>query len=230
MVNRLQGTECAKARTSFSGYLDGAISGREMQSVARHLEVCAECSAEFAGWRGMQRVLAETGPVKAPADLGLKLRLAVSHEKSRQQSFRDNFAMRWENLIRPIALQTISGLAGALLLFGGISMLVGVVAVPNAVLANDEPLGAVTMPHYLYSSPQEQPVITSGDSTIVVQADVNAAGKVYNWSIVSGDADQKTLDQVRDQLMLQVYEPARMFGEPVRGQVLVTFSGVQVKG
>jgi len=30
--------------------------------------------------------------------------------------------------------------------------------------------------------------------------------------------------------MLQVYEPARMFGEPVRGQVLVTFSGVQVKG
>jgi anti-sigma factor RsiW len=229
-VNRLQDTKCADARTSFSGYLDGAISGREMQSVAGHLEQCRECKAEFAAWRGMQRVLAETGPVKAPADLGLKLRLAISHEKSRQQGFRDNLAARWENFIRPVALQTISGLAGALLLFGGISMLVGVVAVPNAVLAHDEPLGAVTMPHYLYSAAQQQPVVTPDDGTIVVEADVNAEGKVYNWNIVSGPTDERTRAAVQDDLMLQVYEPSKMFGEPVRGRVLVTFSGVQVKG
>jgi hypothetical protein len=97
-------------------------------------------------------------------------------------------------------------------------------------LANDEPLGAVTMPHYLYSAAQEQPVLTRDDSTIVVQADVNAEGRVYDYSIVSGPTDEKTTDEVRNQLMLQVYEPARMFGEPVRGQVLVTFSGVLVKG
>ncbi len=229
-MNRLLGTECARVRTSFSGYLDGAISGREMHSVAAHLEACRECAADFAGWRGMQRVLAETGPVKAPADLGLKLRLAISHEKSRRQSVRDNLTMRWENFIRPIALQTISGVAGALLLFGGISMLVGVVAVPNAVLANDEPLGAVTMPHYLYSAAQQQPVVTPDDATIVVEADVNAEGKVYNWNIISGPSDEPTRAAVRDDLMLQVYEPSKMFGEPVRGRVLVTFSGVLVKG
>lgn len=229
-MNRLQGKECAKVRTSFSGYLDGAISGREMQSVAGHLEKCQECKAEFGAWRGMQRVLAETGPVKAPADLGLKLRLAISHEKARRESLRDNLAMRWENLIRPIALQMISGLAGALLLFGGISMLVGVVAVPNAVLANDEPLGAITMPHYLYSAAQQQPVVTPNDGTVVVEADVNDEGKVYNWNIVSGPIDDRTRAAVQDDLMLQVYEPSRMFGEPVRGRVLVTFSGVLVKG
>jgi anti-sigma factor RsiW len=201
-----------------------------MHSVAAHLEACRECAADFAGWRGMQRVLAETGPVKAPADLGLKLRLAISHEKSRRQSVRDNLTMRWENFIRPIALQTISGVAGALLLFGGISMLVGVVAVPNAVLANDEPLGAVTMPHYLYSAAQQQPVVTPDDATIVVEADVNAEGKVYNWNIISGPSDEPTRAAVRDDLMLQVYEPSKMFGEPVRGRVLVTFSGVLVKG
>ncbi len=229
-MNRLLEAECAEARESFSGYLDGAISGRAMQSVAAHLEICRDCSEDFAAWRGMQRILAETGPVKAPADLGLKLRLAISHEKTRQQGMRDNLMMRWENLIRPIALQTISGLAGALLLFGGISMLVGVVAVPNAVLANDEPLGAVTMPHYLYSAAQQQPVVTPDDGTIVVEADVNAEGKVYDWNIISGPADERTRAAVQDDLMLQVYEPSRMFGEPVRGRVLVTFSGVLVKG
>ena len=229
-MNRLLNGECARVRTSFSGYLDGAISGREMQSVAGHLEGCTECAGEFADWRGMQRMLSETGPVKVPADLGLKLRLAISHEKSRQQSFRDNLSMRWENLIRPIALQTISGLAGAVLLFGGISMLVGVVAVPNAVLAHDEPLGAITMPHYLYSAAQQQPVVTPDDGTVVVEADVNAEGKVYNWNIVSGPTDDHTRAAVQDDLMLQVYEPSRMFGEPVRGRVLVTFSGVLVRG
>jgi anti-sigma factor RsiW len=227
-VNRLREKECAKVRTSFSGYLDGAISGREMQSVARHLETCAPCTVEFAEWRGLQRVLAETGPVKAPAELGLRLRLAISHEKARQQGFRDNLTMRWENLVRPLALQTISGLASALLLFGGISMLAA--AVPNAVLANDEPLGAVTMPHYLYSAAQQQPVVTPNDGTVVVEADINAEGKVYDWNIVSGPVDARTRAAVANDLMLQVYDPSRMFGQPVRGRVLVTFSGMLVKG
>ncbi len=229
-MNPLQGTDCAKVRTSFSGYLDGAISGREMQSVAKHMEACSACTEEFAAWRTMQQMLSQTGPVKAPADLGLKLRLAISHEKCRQQSFRDNLAMRWENLVRPIAFRTLSGFAGALLLFGGISMLVGVVAVPNAVLAHDEPLGAVTMPHYLYSAAQQQPVVTPDDGTVVVEADISDEGKVYNWNIISGPADDRTRAAVQDDLMLQVYEPSRMFGEPVRGRVLVTFSGILVKG
>ncbi len=211
-MNPLHETPCAHARSSFSGYLDGAISGREMQSVAAHLEACPPCTAEFAAW------------------LGLKLRLAISHETSRRQGFRDNLAMRWENLIRPMAFRTISGLACALLLFGGIATLVGVVAVPNAVLAHDEPLGAVTMPHYLYSAALQQPVVTPDDNTIVVEADVNAQGKVYDWNIVSGPTDERTRAAVRDDLMLQVYEPSRMFGQPVRGRVLVTFSGVLVKG
>jgi hypothetical protein len=86
------------------------------------------------------------------------------------------------------------------------------------------------MPHYLYSAAQQQPVVTPDDGTIVVEADVNAEGKVYNWNIVSGPTDERTRAAVQDDLMLQVYEPSKMFGEPVRGRVLVTFSGVQVKG
>lgn len=229
-MNRLLDLECTQVRTSFSGYLDGAITGREMQSVAAHLEGCTACSTEFSTWRAVQRVLSESGPVQVPGDLGLKLRLAISHEKGRRQGLRDNLAMRWENLVRPVALRTMSGLAGALLLFGGISMLVGVVAVPNAVLAHDEPLGAITMPHYLYSSAQQQPVVTPDDATVVVEADISAEGKVYNWNIVSGPGDARTRDAIQNDLMLQIYEPSRMFGLPVRGRVLITFSGVLVRG
>lgn len=218
--------ECANARKSFSGYLDGAVSGKVMQSISGHLEKCDGCADEFASWRAMQRILATVGPAQAPANMGLKLRLAISHEAMKRQDRRNSISVRWANFLRPVLLQVASGLAGALLLFGGFSALVGVV--PQAVLANDEPLGAATTAHYLYSAAQQQPIVTPDDATIVVEADVNSEGRVYQWRIVSGPQDEKTLTSVNNELLLQVYEPARIFGEPVRSHVLVTFSGVIV--
>ena len=222
---------CVDIRSSFSGYLDGAISGHEMHSVAEHIEDCGDCRMEFAEWRGMQRVLEQAGTLKSPSDLGLRLRLAISHEGARRQGhWYDGVSLKWDNLLRPALLHVSAGLASTLVLIGSLGMLVGVVAAPQAVLANDEPLRVVTSPHYLYSAAREEPVTTTQDTTIVVQAKVSGEGKVYDYTILSGPSDADTAARVRDQLMLQVYEPARVFGEPVRGQVLVTFSGVSVRG
>ncbi len=221
---------CVEIRDRFSEYLDGAVSGRVMQTVAAHLETCQECSREFADWRAMQHFLATAAPAKAPEDLGLKLRVAISHERRRNQTRRDNLVARWENLLRPAIVQIASGLAGALILVGGMAALVGTLAVPQSVLANDVPLGAVTMPHYLYTAAQTQPVIPHGEATIVVEADINAEGQVYDWHMLSGPDDPDTRSAIDNQLILQVYAPARMFGQPVRGRALVTFSGVLVRG
>ncbi len=223
--------KCMEIRSSFSAYLDGAVSGVEMQAVAEHLGSCGECSREFSEWRGMQLALERAGTVKSPTDLGLRLRLAISHEGARQQGhWWDGISLMWDNLFRPALLQVSAGLASALVLIGSLVMLAGVAAAPQAVLANDEPLGASTMPHYLYSVAQLAPVATGGDATIVIQADVNEAGVVYDYSVLSGFMDAGTAAQIRDQLMVQVYEPARVFGESVRGRVLLTFSGVSVRG
>jgi anti-sigma factor RsiW len=222
---------CLQVREMFSDYLDGAISGREMQTLSSHLDDCGECKAEFEAWRGVQQVLSAAGPVKAPEDLGLRLRLAISHEAARRQGRWWNvLTSRWENELKPTLLQASAGFAGSVMLVGSLALLIGVVAAPQPVMANDEPLGALTAPHYLYSSAHLQPVMTPSDATIVIQANVNSAGRVYSYKIISGPTDPATDTQVLDQLMLQVYEPARAFGEPVRGQVLITFSGVSVRG
>ncbi len=222
---------CTEVREQFSDYLDGGVSGREMQSIAAHLGSCSECKADFDSWRGMQRVLSAVGPVKAPTNLGLKLRLAISHENAKRQGhWWDPISVRWNNLLRPVVLQVSAGIAGAVLLVGTIGLLIGVVAAPQSVMANDEPLGALTSPHYLYSAAPQQPILTSEDTTIVVEAQVNAAGRVYDYAIVSGPQDASTDAQVRDQLMLVVYEPAMAFGQAVRGRILITFSGVSVRG
>ena len=223
--------DCGSARDLFSGYLDGDISGREMHAMAAHLESCTGCGMEFETWRGVQRTLAATGPVKAPDDLGLRLRLAISKESARRRGhWWDPISVRWANMVRPMVLQLSAGLAGALLLVGSIGLLIGVAAdPPQAVQANDEPIGALTAPHYLYSMVRSQPVVTCEDTTIVIRADINERGQVYDYRILSGPSDPATLTQVRDQLLLQVYQPAEAFGLPVRGQVLITFSGVSVR-
>ncbi len=222
---------CRKYQSSFSAYLDGAVSGRQMQQIALHLETCAGCEREFASLRAMQRTLAGLGPAKAPTDLGLKLRLAISHEQARRKStWLDSLSLKWDNTLRPMLVQVSAGFAGAVLLIGGIGLLLGMVAVPEPVMANDEPLGAMTSPHYLYSTVNPGAIVSDHDSVIVVEAYVNEQGRVYDYNIVSGPEDPAVRTQVVDRLLMSVYEPASVFGAPVRGRVVLTFSGISVRG
>jgi hypothetical protein len=220
---------CQKCRSSFSAYLDGAVSGRRMQQIAQHLETCSGCSQEFAGLRAMQQSLAVLGPAKAPADLGLRLRLAISHEQARRSSnWLDWLTLRWENAVRPMVLQVSAGFALAVIFIGGIGLLLGMVAAPEPVMANDEPLGAITAPHYLYSTVSPGAIVSDHDSLIVVEAYVNAQGRVYDYNIVSGPEDPAVHNQVVNQLLMSVFQPASVFGAPVRGRVVLTFSAISV--
>ena len=121
--------------------------------------------SEFAGLRAMQQTLAMLGPAKAPADLGMKLRLAISHEQAaRKSSWLDSVSLKWENAVRPMLVQVSAGFAGSVVLVGGIMLLLGMVAAPEPVMANDEPLGAMTAPHYLYSATSPHAIVTDQDS------------------------------------------------------------------
>ncbi len=233
---------CQICRSSFSAYLDGAVSGEKMQQIARHLESCPDCEREFSALLTMQRSLALLGPAKAPADLGLKLRLAISHEQVRGISgWLDRLSLRWENSLRPMLVQVSAGFAGAVILVGGIALLLGLVAAPEPVMANDEPLGAMTSPHFLYSAVTPRPIITGQNATIdattdaitdapiIVEAEINAEGRVYDYNIVSGPNDAEVRKQILDQLLMSVFEPASVFGAPVRGRVVLTFSGISVR-
>jgi hypothetical protein len=127
-------------------------------------------------------------------------------------------------------LQVTGGLVGSVALLGGTALLLGVAAAPQQVLANDEPLGALTAPHYLYSTASSGAIVTGRDTTIIVEASVDSRGRVYDYTIVSGPQDDAVRTQVANQLLGSVYQPASAFGVPVRGRVVVTFAGISVHG
>jgi hypothetical protein len=53
---------------------------------------------------------------------------------------------------------------------------------------------------------------------------------VYDYSIVEGPSDERVKISVEQNLLASVFRPATVFGVPVRGHVVVTFTGVSVKG
>ena len=136
--------QCAEIQACFSSYLDGAISGHEMLEISRHIEGaensageraegCKDCAREFAAWRLTQNTLGALGPAKAPADLSLRLRIAISHERARRDSrWLDRLSLAWDNAVGPRLVQVSAGLAGSVVL-GSIVLLLGVVAAPQPV-------------------------------------------------------------------------------------------------
>jgi hypothetical protein len=115
---------------------------------------------------------------------------------------------------------------------GSVIVLVGMFAQPQQAQATrDEPLGNATAPHFLYlSSGAESDDISAIASPVVVEAYINDDGDVYDYRIVSGPTDAATRSQLENVLLFSKFEPARFFGQPVRGLAVLSFSGVSVRG
>lgn len=224
---------CNSIQSRFSEYLDGRLTGVEMQEIASHVEACRECAAEWSGLKQTQMAVASLGPVPEPEDLLLRVRVAVSHERARsRRSIVERCKLAWENTVGPFVLQAAAGFASAVLLLGTVTVLVGMFTRPEAARGEDEPIGNATAPHFLYTSSavSSNDEIRSAAGPVVVEAYINGQGEVYDYRIVSGPVDDATRAQVVNLLLWSHFEPARFFGQPVRGLAVLSFSGVSVRG
>jgi anti-sigma factor RsiW len=224
---------CEQVQADFSEYLDGRLNGRRMQQIAAHLNECGECARECRSIEKLQRALAELGPAPEPQDMLLRIRVAVSQERARTR--RDGwevFRLAWKNTVGPFLLQAAAGFASAVLLLGTVVVLVTMFAQPESAQASkDEPLGKASAPRLLYlSSGAASDEMDASTGPVVVEAYVNDEGEVYDYRILSGPTDQQTRSQIENMLLFSVFEPAKFFGQPVRGLAVLSFAGVSVRG
>ncbi len=224
---------CSAVQAGFTEYLDGRLNGREMQLIAAHLEECRECSQEWAMLRQMQTSLAALGPVPEPADLLLRIRVAVSQERARsRRSFLQDWDLAWKNTVGPFLLQAGAGFASAVLLLGSMIVLITMFAQPEIAQATkDEPLGNPTAPRLVsLSTGAGDNQIGDFSGPVVVEVYVNDEGAMYDYRIVSGPNDDATRSKIENMLLTSHFEAARFFGQPVRGLAVLSFSGVSVRG
>jgi len=226
-----QQLDCEAARREFDAYLDSAMSGVEMRAMAVHLQACPPCALEFGELRLLQQHLGNLGSAAMPQRLQQQLRetLAVEREHGTHLALRGRMLLSWKSWMAPLALRVSGGLAAALVIAGGLGWLFAAPLV-SPVQANDENMAHPVAPRYLYSEVPAQPIETQHDVPVVVQALVDTEGRVYDYQIVAGPEDPATRMKVEENLLTSVFRPATAFGVPVRGQVVVTYAGVVVRG
>jgi hypothetical protein len=177
----------------------------------------------------MQQSLANLGPARPPADLALRIRVALSQELSKTpKNALASWKVRWENTFAPFLLQASAGLASSLVLVGTMAFLIGAFAQPAPASATD---AMASSPRFLYSTVEANSGTVSGKGgPVTVEVYVDQQGRVYDYDSVSGPDDASTRAQLETLLLSSKFVPAQWFGQPVRGVALLSFAGVSVQG
>ena len=220
---------CKQAHSTFSVYLDGALAGSEMQSIARHLETCPGCEAEYRMLARTQELVRSLGPAKAPPDLALRLRVALSQEASRSFTRQwSAFLLALRHSVNAMMVSATASVASAVIFFG---LLVGLYTAPGrAAGAHDVPTMLFTPPQ-LEASQFGANLSDLNTDALVVETFVDAQGRVQDYRILSGPAGNENLRRQLDQMMIfTVFRPATSFGLPAPGRVVLSFSRIQVRG
>jgi Putative zinc-finger len=222
--------KCGDAKELLSPYLDGAITGTEMQALQEHLDRCASCMREYRLLRQTQKLLMSVGRVKEPADLGLKLRLAISREaaETRRPPF-EGLRMRLENTVNAFMVPATAGLACALLIFG---LVTAILAMPGEVQANNQ-----DVPTVLNTGPELQQSVfgttlsSMNTDSLVIEAYVDKNGRVQDYKILSDPGEsQELLPQVKRMLIFTTFRPAMSMGRPISSRAVLSFSRISVRG
>jgi len=226
---------CADYKKQFSLYLDGQISGAEMYALTRHMESCPDCTQEYAELRRTQELLAglARARAKAPGDLALRLRLAISREsKQARRSRWEGMMVRFSNALNAFMVPATAGVLSAVLTFG---LLFGFFALPQQLEASSS-----DVPLLFYTGPQlEQSAFGTslgnmggiGDDSVVIEALVGANGRVEDYRILSQPDDAKAaMSQVKNLLIFTTFRPALSMGRPTAGRAVISFSKISVKG
>ena len=228
-TRKMERLQCPQARQLFSPYLDGAVTGTEMLALQRHLAECGRCSREYQSLQRTQQLLMSVPRPKIPADLGLKLRLAISREADTAKRARfEGMMVRLENALQAFMVPVTAGFLSALIIFG-VAMVYFVA--PSSLRAdNDVPLVMVN------TAPELQPTAFNmmdsiKDDSLVIEAYVGANGRVEDYRILSDSGDSKeVLPEVKQMLIFTTFRPALSMGRPTASRAVLSFAKVNVKG
>ena len=214
--------DCKQAKSMLSTYLDGGVSGQEMRAISEHLEGCGACHNGYLSLQRTQALLSSLAPRRAPKDLALRLKIAIQQEQARRPiRILQNFGLRLEHAINSFMLPATAGLVSAVIMFG---VLIGFFAQPE--VANDVPTSLYTPPR-LTAGPY---AIEGIDSPILIEASVDPSGRVQDYRILSGhDSDAMRL-KIDNALIFTTFQPARAFGQPASGHVVLALWTMNVKG
>ena len=219
---------CTGAQRLLSSYLDAEVSRSELTAVQQHIDSCTLCSAHYVALQHTQSMVADLRRKRAPRDLALRIRVAVSQQQaSTQRSRWEMWCVRWENLFNAVMVPATGGLVTTVIIFG---LLISFLMPGQIGGANDVPTTLFTPPQ-LQSAPFQLAIGSGHAEPLIVEAYVGADGRVQDYRVLSGgESGSEALSELKNMLIFATFRPATSFGRPTAGRAILAFSKIQVKG
>lgn len=229
--------DCQEVRTLISAMADGCVMDNERRDALAHLDHCVECAGRSRHIVEIRRSLRQLPQQPIPADLTLELRVIASREAARRRtiysfgnrmkSWRAGVALWANNLMRPLAVPAMGGLASAVVLFSMV-----MTNFQGIVRAHERDVPTVL---YTVASLRSSMDLALGADEIAVDVFVDEQGRVIDYAFPSGYGQFNTpafRRNLENSLLFTSFHPATTFGQPTSGWVRVSFrrSQIQVNG
>lgn len=227
---------CREIGQKLPGYLDGALSARDHSELSRHLPGCGECRGLLQDYARMASRLARVELPAVPADLALRIRLAVADARrdTWMVSMRRACRRMLEDILEPLAVPATGGVAMSLLIYAFVlhSLLLGV---PVGAVPNDQPIQLCHPARVQTLS--EVPAAAAGaqmpqigPEVGPVEFTINQHGQAVSYQVLGGTPDRATLRHLDHFLLFSQFQPQVSFGQPIAGgRVVVQFDELQVR-
>lgn len=221
---------CDAAMELMSPFIDSMVTPEEAECLRSHLSDCAPCGRQMQSYISLRNLVAGVEPVPVPEDLQLDTRVRLSRE--RLPNFRDRWQARVDNILRPLAVPALSGVA--LTVMGFVILLNSFVST-RAVHAQDDVTGSVMM---TYEPPRgtdatiqrfSSTMSPELDQALSVHADVSQTGRVVDYNVIGGTRSPGVDRWLQEVLLLAQFRPAtsRGWGTPVPSRVILSFVSVR---
>jgi hypothetical protein len=212
-----------------SSYLDGAVTRGQLTQISEHIANCEDCSVEYQSLRRTQKMVGSLGRKAAPPELALRVRVALSQELANARRPRwESLSVRWQNAFNAIMVPATAGLVTTIIIFG---LLISFLYYPGQLsAANDVPTAFYTPPQLQFAPFELATGISNGDD-LVVEAYVDANGRIQDYRVLSSPDNMKSLPtEFKNVLIFTTFRPATSFGQPTSGRAILSFSKIQVRG
>lgn len=226
---------CIGLRSTALPLFEERLPADERSRLENHIPACASCSEESSDVQKLRRTMKRMPVHKAPADLGVRLRVLGSRESHRRRvrgsfpamckAWLQDSRLWMNNLMRPLAIPTAGGFVSAVLLFGALAPSL---AVP-VVSAQASP----DVPTVFYVEPTVKshiPIGFEAEEELTVEISLDEEGRVVDYSLPHG-ADKSSMRQrrgIENQILFTQFTPATRLGQGMSSKVRVTFRSTRV--